>query len=81
MDRFILVFSLLLILEGGQSLPVDRKRNIEAHVGESFYNNYEKVSFDTQRKYISESIEQFILSTLEEDNYDCESESLLSIYD
>ena len=73
MDSFILAFSLLLILEGGRSLPVDRKRNIEAHVSESFDNNYEKVRFDTQGKDISESVEQFILSTLEDDNDDYES--------
>ena len=81
MDGFILVFSLLLILEGGRSLPVDRKRNIVANVSESFDNNYEKVSFDTQGKDISESVEQFILSRFEDDNDDYKSESELSIYE
>ena len=81
MDSSILVFSLLIILEGGRSVPVDRKRNIEAHVSESFDSNYEKVRFDTQVKDISESVEQFILSTFEDDIDDYESVNELSIYE
>ena len=53
MDRSVLVFSLLLILDGGRSLPVDRKRNIEAHVGDSVNNHNEKISYDTQGTYLN----------------------------
>ena len=81
MDSYVLVISLLIIMGAGRILPVDRKRNIEAHVGEPFDTYNEKISYYTQGKDISESVEQFILSTFEDDNDDYESESELSIYE
>ena len=79
MDCSILVFSLLLILEVGRCSPVDRKRNIEAHVGESFGKNFDQ-SFDTEEKDVFDSVEQFSLSSFEDNEEDYESESEHSIY-
>ena len=62
---------------------MDRKRNIEAHVGDSVDNQKDKInmSFDTQGKDISESVEQFNPSTFEDDNEGYESESERFIYE
>ena len=34
-------------------MPVDRKRNIEAHAGDSVNNHNEKISYDTQGTYLN----------------------------
>jgi hypothetical protein len=39
------LFSLLFILDGGRSLPVDLKRNIEGHIADSINNHNEKFSY------------------------------------
>ena len=80
MDSSVLVFSLLIILEVGRSSPVDRKRNIETNVAESFENSLDSITCDTEDKDVFDSVDQFCLSSFEDNEEDYESESEHSIY-
>ena len=80
MDSSVLVFSLLIILEVGRSSPVDRKSNIETNVAESFENSLDSITCDTEDKDVFDSVEQFCLSSFEDNEEDYESESEHSIY-
>ena len=81
MDTSILVFTLLLILECGRCFPVDRKRNIEENGGESLENSFDSKRFEPQDKDVFDSVEQFFLSSFEDNDEDYQSDSEHSIYE